>query len=111
MEEVQEAPNKFFFDKGGERQKGKGKQKEIHSKARQTLGKFGKWFFLLLIMEQSWLSVRAASGGPQGRNEAVTRIQQGLQIKESSWTEVVPERWKQRKGEVRTKMQQDTLPN
>ena len=32
---------------------------ERRPKARQTLGKSGKWLFLLLMMEQNWLSVSA----------------------------------------------------
>ena len=32
-------------------------------KARQALGKFGKWLFLFLIVGQNWLSVSAAAEG------------------------------------------------
>ena len=40
-------------------------------------------------MEQHCLSVSAASEGPHSSTKAVTRMQRGVQIKESSWTEVV----------------------
>ena len=37
-------------------------------KARQTLGKLGKWLFLILVLVQHWLSVSAAAEGPQRKN-------------------------------------------
>ena len=69
--------------------------------------KFRKWLFLLLIMEQNWLSVSAAAEGPQRRTEAVNRMQQKVQIKECRWREKTPKRWKQPKGEDRTDMKKE----
>ena len=74
------------------------KRSERLSKARQTLWKFGKWLFLLLILGQNWLSVSAAAEGAQRRTEAVMRMQQEVQIKESRWNERAHKRWKQPKG-------------
>ena len=56
-------------------------------------------------MGQNWLSVSAASEGRQSSTEAMTKMQQGVRIKESSWTEVLPKRWKQPKEEDRKNMQ------
>ena len=54
-------------------------------KAMQTLGKFGKWLFLLLIVGQNWLSVSAAAEGPQRKNggsdeDATRSADQGKQV-------------------------------
>ena len=87
--------------KKGEKEK-ESRRRARRPKARQTLGnEIRKWFFLL-IMGQNWLSVSAAAEGPQRSTEVMTRMQQEVQIKESSWAEVVPIRWKQPKGEDRT---------
>ena len=80
---------------------------EGRPKARQTVGKFGMWLFLLLILEQNWLSVSAAGEGPQRKTEAVMRMQQEVQIKESRWAEATPKRWKQPKGEDRIEMKKE----
>ena len=47
----------------------------------------------------------AASEEPQSSAEVLIRMEPGVQIKESSWKEVVPKRLKQQKGEGR-KMQE-----
>ena len=45
------------------------------------------------------MSVSAAAAGPQRRKEAVVRMQQGGQVKESGWMEeATPKRWNQPKG-------------
>ena len=41
------------------------------------------------------------------QKEAVMRMQHEVQIKESRWTEAVPEKWKQPKGEDRTGMKKE----
>ena len=82
------------------RQKGEGKQRrERRPKARQTLGKFGKWLSLILLLEQNWPCVSAAAEGQQRRTEAVMRIQQEVQVKDYRWTEETSQRWRQSKGE------------
>ena len=58
-------------------------------------------------MGQNWLSVSAASEWRQSSTEAMTRMQQGVRIKESSWTEVLPKRWKQPKEKDGKNMQKD----
>ena len=92
--------------KKGKKEK-ESKRSERRPKARQTLGKFGKWLFLFLIMGQNWLIVNAAAEGPHRRTEAVMRMQQEVQIKENRWTEATPKRWKQPKGEDRTEMKKE----
>ena len=47
-------------DKNREEKGSKGRTKR--PRVRQTWKKLGKWFFLLLILGQNWLSVSAASG-------------------------------------------------
>ena len=84
------------------KKKKESKRSERQPKARQTLGIFGKWLFLLLNLGQHWLGVSAAAEGPQRRTEEVMRMQQEVPIKESRWTEATPQRWKQPKGEDRT---------
>ena len=47
---------------------------------RQTLGKSGRWLFLLLLLEQNCLCVSAAAEGPQIRTEVMVRMQQEVQV-------------------------------
>ena len=98
-EEVQEVHHWSFFDECEKGRKEKeSKRSEKRTKARQTLEKFGKWLFLLFESGQNWLSVNAAAEGPQISTEAMTRMQQEVQIKDSNWTEVVPKMWNLPKG-------------
>ena len=78
--------------KKGEKEK-ESRERARRPKARQTLGKFRKLFFLLILV-QSWLSVSAAAEGPQKRTDEVMRVQQEVQIKESKWAEATPKWWK-----------------
>ena len=70
--------------------------------ARQALGKFGTWLFVLLLLGQSGIGVSAAAEGPQRRAVAMMRMQQEVQFKESRWMEEIPQRWRRPKGEERT---------
>ena len=81
------------------------KRSERRTKARQTLEKFGKWLFLLLILGQNWLCASAAAEGPQRRTDAMVMMQQEVQVKESRWAEEIPQRWNQPQGESRTEME------
>ena len=76
-------------------------------KVRQTLEKIGRWLFLLLLLEQSWLCVSAAAEGPQRRTEAMVRVQQEVQVKGGRWAEEIPQGWRQPKGEDRTDMKKE----
>ena len=89
VEEVQRAHHKSVYDENAEMQKmGEGnKRSERRPRARQTLGKFWKRHFFLLILHQNWPSVSAAAEGPQRKTEAVMRMQQEMQIKASKWSE------------------------
>ena len=61
----------LFTMRRKEDEKGKKSMKIVRCpKARQTLGKWEKWLFLFLIMEQNWLSVRAAAEGRGGDEDA-----------------------------------------
>ena len=86
--------HKSFCDEVEKR--GEGKQtKDMALQSKANVGEIRKLFFLFLIPWQNWLSVSAASEGSQSSTEAVTRDAAGMLIKESSWTEVAPKRWKQ----------------
>ena len=89
------------------REEKESKRRTKRAKVRRTWEKFGKWFFLFLILGQNWLVVSAASKEPQSSAEAMMRMQQGVRIKGSSWKEVVPKWLKQQKGEDRTDVQKD----
>ena len=78
--------------KKGEKEK-ESSRRARRPKARQTLGQFGKWLFLFVLLGQNWLSVSAAVEGPQ-RTEAVIKMQQEVRNKESRWMETAPKRWK-----------------
>ena len=57
--------------------------------------------------ERQGMEVDEVAERPQRRTEAVMRMQQEVQIKESRWMEATPERWKQPKGEDRTEMKKE----
>ena len=62
--------------------------------------------FLLVLLGQNWLCVNAAAEGLQKRTEMMERWQQHeVQVEESRW--VIPQRWKQPKGEDRTEMKKE----
>ena len=72
------------------------------------MGKSGRLLFSLVLMAQSWVCVNAAAQGLQKRTEMVERWQhQDVQVKESSWAEDISQRWKQPKGEDRSKMKKE----
>ena len=99
-------------DKNEKRQEEDGKQKKVKVRPKRdepwgSLGS-GSFSFSFLIMGQNWLSVSAASEGPHKRTEAVTRMQQEVQIKENRWTEATSkmeavERARQNWNEERSK--------
>ena len=60
-----------------------------------------------MIVGQNWLGVSAEAEGPQRRAEAVERMQQEVQVKECRWAEVIPQRWRQPKGEDRLEMKKE----
>ena len=98
--EVQRAHHKLENVKNEKSMKEKeSKRSERRPKARQTLGKFGKWLFSLLLLVQNWLCVSAAAEGPKKRTEAMVRMQQEVQVKEGRWAGEIPQRWRQLKGE------------
>ena len=71
-EKCREVHHKFFYDEGGEKQRGEGKQtkdKTLQSKANV------EEILLLLILGQNGLSVSTAFEGSQSSTEAVTRMQ------------------------------------
>ena len=75
-----------------------------------TQGKFGKGIFLFFLVEeggQNCVGACTASEEPQSSKEAMTRMQQVMQIKESSWEEVAPTRRRQPRGEDRTEMKKE----
>ena len=76
--------------KRGNKKKTASKKSESTPKARRALGCLGSALFL--IMGQNWLSVSAAAEGPHKRTEAVTRMQQEVQIKENRWTQATSKR-------------------
>ena len=53
------------------------------------------------------LSVNDAAEGQQRRREAVTRMQQEVQVKEHRWTEETSQRWRQLQVEDRTEMKKE----
>ena len=94
----------FFNAKRKEEEVGKKVTKsDRRPRARQILGKSGRWLFLLELVVQSRLCVNAAAEGLQERADTMERWQQQeVQVPESRWAEEVPPRWKQPKGEDRT---------
>ena len=61
-------------------------------------------FLLLVLLAQNGLCVNAAAEGLQQRTEIMERWQQErFQAKEGRWVEVIPQRWKQSKGEDKSK--------
>ena len=69
-----------------------------------TLGKFGKWLFLLLLIGQSWVGADAATEEIQCRCEPMERMQQEMEVKESSWKDAV---LRQKAGEDRAEMKKE----
>ena len=83
-----------------------GKQK----KKNTTQGKFGKGYSSFFGGGGGWqncVGACTASEEPQSSKEAMTRMQQVMQIKESSWEEVAPTRRRQPRGEDRTEMKKE----
>ena len=99
----------FFTERMKGEKKGKGCQKKnIRPRARQVLGKSGRWLFLLLLLGQNWLYDNAAAEGLQRRTEMMERMrQQEVQVKESRWMEENPQRWRQPKGPDRTEVRKE----
>ena len=61
-----------------------------------------------MLLEQNWLGVNAAAEALQERTEMMERWQQlEAQVKGSKWAEKFPQRWKQPKGEDRSKMKKE----
>ena len=83
------------------------KKRRKRPKVRWIWEKFGKWFFLLLILGQDWVGTSTASEEPQSTKEAMTRMQQGMQIKEHSREEWAPIGRRQPRCEDSTEMQKD----
>ena len=97
---VQRKDRHIFTAKRQEEEVGK---KGRRPRARQLLGKSGRWLFLLVLLEENWLCVNAAADGVQKRTEMMERWQQQeVQVKERRWAEELPQRWKQPEGEDRT---------
>ena len=97
-----------YFEEGrGCERKGK-QEKARRTKVRQTLGKSGRWLFLLLLLGQNWPCVNAAAEGLHKRREMMESLQhQEVQVKESRRAEEIPQKWKQPKGEDRTEMKKE----
>ena len=86
----------------------KGRTSDKRARTRQVLGKSGRVLFLPVLVIQSWLCVIAASEGLQKRMEIMEKWQQQqVQVKESRKVEEIPQRWKQPKGEDRSKMKKE----
>ena len=94
VEKVQRKDRTFLHGEDERRKKVKeGQKKNRRPRARHVLGKSGRWLFLLLLMEQSWLCVNAAAEGLQRMTEMTERTQQQeVQVKESRWMEETPQR-------------------
>ena len=63
----------------GRKEENKGKKDQMKNRrprARQVLGKSGRWLSLLLLLEQNWLCVNAAEG-LQRRTEMMERMRSG----------------------------------
>ena len=94
MEKAQREDSKPHCGEEKEDEKEKeSRKRDGRPKARQTLGKSGRWLFLLLLLAQNWLSVRAAAEGPPRRTEVMEKMQQDMQVKGGRWTEEIPQRW------------------
>ena len=86
----------------------KGRKSDKRARTRHVLEKSGRLLFLLVLLEQSWLCVDAAAEGLQKRTEVMERWQQQrVQVKEGGWVEEIPQRWKQPKGEDRSKLKKE----
>ena len=100
MDKAKERISRFLAVKWkGEEQEKKGR-KSKQRRTRQVLGKTGRMLLFLMLVARNWLCVNAAPEGLQQRTEMMERWQnQEVQVKESRWTEEIPQRWKQPKGE------------
>ena len=56
--------------------KEKGRKRSKSPRAKQFLGRYGRWLFLLLILVQNWFCVDAAAGRlePEGEAEVPENI-------------------------------------
>ena len=85
---------KSFFDRGRE----KNREKKTRKRGRRqpkvwwTLGNSGNRYPFLLMIGQSWVGANAASEETLCRSEPMTRMQQEMEVKESSWEQVIPKR-------------------
>ena len=100
VEKVQRKDRTFLH---GEDERGKERKKK--RKEKQTSKKMA---LLLLRLGQNWLGDNAAAEGLQRRTEMMERMQQQeVQVKESSWMEETPQRWRQPRRGVRTEMRKE----
>ena len=86
----------------------KARKRSRQPKVRWTLGKFGKWFFILLMIGQSLVGAEAASDEARRRSGQMTRMQKGTEVKLSSWEKAIPKRSRQEDCEGRTGMQKES---
>ena len=71
----------------------KGRKSDRRPRGRQVWGKSGRWLFLLVLLEQNWLFVKAAAEGLQKRTEMMERWQQQeVQVKETRRAEEIPQK-------------------
>ena len=92
---MQRAFHKLVYDKNKEKAKKKkeSKRSERQPKARQTLGIFGKWLFLLLNLGQHWLwsqcgSRRTTKKDGRGDEDAARSADQREQMDRGNPTKV-----------------------
>ena len=98
----------FTAQRKEEEKEKKCKNSDKRPSTRQVFGISERWLFLLVLLGQSWLCVNAATEGLQKRTEVMERWQQQqVQVKGSRWVEEIPQRWKQPKGEDRTKSEKE----
>ena len=64
----------FVSDRKEEDVKEKGRKRNKSPRAKQFLGRSGRWLFLLLILVQNWLCIDAAAGRLEPEGEAVPKI-------------------------------------
>ena len=60
------------------------------------------------MIGQSWVGANATSEETLCRSEPMIRMQQEMEVKESSWEKVIPKRPQQEKCEDRTEMQKES---
>ena len=103
---VQREDRKPLYGKDERGQERRGRKGRQRPRARQVLGKSGRWLFLLVLLGQNWLCVNAEAEGLQKRAEKMVRWQQ-QEVR--LWAVEVPQRWTQRQGEDRTEMKEAKL--